>query len=178
MKRPFPLGLLFALSAVVALSAIAAAAVPPALAPLDFLLGRWSSPGTSTPGGATGEAEFSRDLQDQVIVRRSYAEYEVAAGAPARRHDDLMVIYAQGDSLRADYFDSEGHVIRYRVRAPEAGRAVFLSEAMAGQPQFRLSYVLEPSGALKGSFEMAPPNAPGAFKPYLQWEGTKAPAEK
>ena len=139
---------------------------------LSFLVGEWSSP--SAVQAPSGEAEFTFALQDHVMLRKSYAEYPSTAGKSAFRHDDLMVIYAvpAGD-IRADYYDSEGHTIRYRVQIPESHRAVFLSDSAQDQPRFRLSYNLEPTGVLKGTFEIAQANTPEAFKPYLQWEGRR-----
>jgi hypothetical protein len=140
------------------------------LEPLAFLIGEWPAEGGGQPGAGTGVATFTRDVQDKVIVRRNDAEYPAAAGKPATRHDDLMVIYAAPGGIRADYYDSEGHVIRYVVQSPAAGQAVFLSEAAAGAPRFRLAYTLTAPGVLKGEFAIAPPGAPEAFKPYLTWE--------
>jgi hypothetical protein len=109
-----------------------------------------------------------------VVLRTSFAEYPSAQGKPGSRHDDLMVIYAlPGAGVRADYYDSEGHVIRYEVNSPGPGRAVFLSEPIGNRPCFRLSYALRPGGILAGEFATAPPDAPEAFKPYLTWESRK-----
>jgi hypothetical protein len=156
----------------------ALAAPPAALEPLAFLLGEWRAAGAGAPGPGTGAAEFTRGLQDRVILRRSYAEYPAADGRPASRHDDLMVIYAdpQG-TVRADYHDNEGHVIRYVVQVPAPGRAVFLSDAGGGGMRFRLTYELGPTGVLKGEFATAPPGAPEAFKAYLTWESRRASAK-
>jgi hypothetical protein len=146
----------------------------PELEPLAFLLGEWLSPGTGQPGEPTGKTEFSRSLQDRVILRNNHADYPAAPGRPGSRHEDLMIIYAPpSDSIRADYFDSEGHAIRYIVQVPEPHYAIFLSEPQAGQPRFRLSYRLEPTGVLKGAFDIAPAGEPEAFKPYLAWESRK-----
>ena len=167
----------FAVAAVLPFLAGPAAlpAEPRELEPLAFLVGEWPSSGTGQPGTATGRAVFARGLQDRVIVRTSYAQYPAAGGASASRHDDLMIIYAApGGGLRADYYDNEGHVIRYAVRCPERGQVVFLSDAAPGEPRFRLSYTLAPSGALKGEFAIAPPGASDTFKPYLNWESRKA----
>jgi hypothetical protein len=150
---------------------------PAALEPLAFLLGEWPASGSGQPGATSGKAVFARGLQDRVIVRTSYAEYPGAPGQPASRHDDLMIIFpAPEGGVRADYYDSEGHVIRYAVQAPAPGRAVFLSEPVAGQPRYRLSYTLDPAGVLEGEFAIAPPGAPDGFKPYLTWRSGKAPA--
>jgi hypothetical protein len=34
---------------------------------------------------------------------------------PATRHDDLVAIHVDGGRVKADYFDSDGRVIRYVV---------------------------------------------------------------
>jgi len=160
----------------------APAAASSELEPLGFLLGKWVSPSTGQPGEPTGMAEFSRGLQDRVMLRNNYADYPATAGRPGVRHEDLMVIYAlPSGGLRADYYDSEGHAIRYAVQVPEPSHAIFLSEPATGEPRFRLSYRLQPTGVLEGAFEIAPAGEPEAFKPYLAWESRKtkdrAPSE-
>ncbi len=148
---------------------------PAGLQPLAFLVGEWPSSGAGQPGATSGSAVFARSLQDRVILRTCYAEYGAAAGQPASRHDDLMIIYATPEGgARADYYDNEGHVIRYVVQSPGPGRAVFLSELVAGQPRFRLTYTLQATGVLEGEFAIAPPGAPEDFKQYLHWESRKA----
>jgi hypothetical protein len=117
---------------------IAHAAGPAELEPLSFLLGEWPSTGTGKPGEGTGTAVFSRSLQDRVILRSSYAEYPASEGKPKSRHDDLMIIYAvPGAGVRADFYDNEGHAIRYAVQSPAPGEAVLVSDATSGQPRFR-----------------------------------------
>jgi hypothetical protein len=83
-----------------------------------------------------------------------------------------MVIYPQGPALRADYYDSEGHVIRYAVQA-DSGGAVFLSDAVAGLPRFRLTYALVADSTLTGRFEIASPDKPEEFQPYLAWSARR-----
>ena len=150
------------------------ASEPAELQPFSFLVGEWVTPDSSQPGVGSGTALFTRGLQDRVILRTSYAEYPAEGGRPASRHDDLMIIYATRGGTRADYYDNEGHVIRYIVQSPAAGEAVFLSEATAGELRFRLTYKLEATGLLKGEFAIAPPGAPEEFKPYLAWHSRKA----
>lgn len=158
--------------------ASAFAAEPAALQPFAFLVGEWASAGAGQPGIATGSAVFTRDLQDNVIVRRSHADYPAADGNPASRHEDLMVIHAAGDGpVRAEYYDNEGHVIRYVVSSHKAGEAVFLSAPQPGQPRYRLSYELGDDGVLKGDFAVSPTGAADAFKSYLSWELRKAVGE-
>jgi hypothetical protein len=163
---------------VTAAAAAADAAAPRELESLAFLIGSWGAAGGGQPGQAAGAAEFSRSLQDRVIIRTSFAEYPAAGGRPASRHDDLMVIYAgaQG-AIRADYWDSEGHLIRYAVHAAAPGKAVFVSDTVSGEPRYRLTYEIDPSGTLKGEFAIAPPATPEAFQPYLSWTSRKSPSK-
>lgn len=167
-----------ALATVVANAVLAGSVVlasePPELEPFAFLVGEWAASGSGQPGAGSGTFVFARDLQDQVILRRSYAEYPPADGRPASRHDDLMVLYGvPGAGARADYYDSEGHVIRYVLTSPASGQALFLSEASDDGPRFRLSYTLEANGTLKGEFAVAPPGAQETFETYLTWESRK-----
>ena len=106
------------------------------------------------------------------MVRTSFAEYPAGGGRPASRHDDDMIIYVSGTGVRADYCDSEGHVIHYSVRTPKPGYAVFLSHAAAGEPRFRLTYTLTAEDGLDGQFESADPGTT-AFKTYLTWHSRK-----
>src|SRR5262249_19882663 len=106
-------------------STTARAQGPSELKPLEFLLGDWGAVGT--PAGESGAFIFSLAVQDRVIVRTSYAKYPARDGQPATRHDDLMVIFAEGGALKADYFDSEQHVIHYIVSPRGPKEVVFLS---------------------------------------------------
>lgn len=141
------------------------------LSELNFLLGDWQA--VETAPGETGGSTFALQVQNRVIVRTNEASYPAAGGRPASRHDDLMVIYAEKGSIKADYFDNEGHVIRYAVRPQGTGRVVFTSDTVPREPRYRLTYTLAPDGALKGSFAIAPPDSPEAFKPYLDWTARK-----
>jgi hypothetical protein len=141
------------------------------LSAFDFLLGDWDAIGL--PAGESGAFNFSRAVQDRIIVRTNYAKYPARDGKPATRHDDLMVIFVEGDALKADYFDSEQHVIHYVIQPRGPNDVVFVSQAKTGEPRYRLSYALAANGQLKGSFEIAPAEAPDAFKPMLAWTARK-----
>jgi hypothetical protein len=75
-----------------------------------------------------------------------------------------------GSTLKADYFDSEGHVIHYDVTTPTATSVVFLSTPGRG-PQFRLSYELT-GKVMTGKFEMHMPGQ-GEWRTYLEWSGSR-----
>lgn len=137
--------------------------------PLDFLVGDWIGKGGGGPGQGSGNFSFHFDLDEHVLVRRNLANYPAANGRAAYHHEDLMVVYPDDETkkLVADYFDTEGHVIRYRVQDAPSG-AIFLSEAAANGPRFRLTYK-KTTGGLEGTFEIAPPGKPEEFKLYLKW---------
>jgi hypothetical protein len=149
----------------------AAGPLPKELAPLEFLLGAWDGGGSGTPGQGSGGTSFAAGLQDRVIVRTNFAVIVATDKTPASRHDDLMIIYVdERGAVRADYYDNEGHAIRYAVTVPGPGRAVFVSDVAAGSPRYRLAYETAPGGVVKGSFSVAPPGRPDAFTPYLTWD--------
>ena len=143
-----------------------------ALAPLAFLVGDWRAIGTAP--GERGAFTFKFDVQRHVLVRTNEAVYDATATREASRHDDLMVVYVDNGSVMADYFDSEGHVIRYAVQAAP-DHVTFVSDRDPKGPRYRLSYTLASDGVLSGSFEIATPDAPEAFKPYLAWKARKQP---
>jgi len=137
---------------------------------LDFLLGNWigAADAKDTPHGA-GQGAFSFDpgLDNKIITRRNHAEY-----TSGTRHDDLMIVYRDtpNDSPRAIYFDTEGHIIHYKLAFPSPNTAVFESEPAQPGPRYRLTYWLE-LGVLNGKFEVAPPDSD--YKTYLRWTSKK-----
>jgi hypothetical protein len=164
MRIRISIALVFALSA-------GTGAQTDALSHLRFLVGDWRA--VDTPAGETGAFTFKLAVQDHVIVRTNEASYAATADRPASRHDDLLVIFSENGSLKADYFDNEGHVIRYSVQTPAPNVAIFVSDASAREPRYRLTYRGAAHGALDGSFEIAPPGSPDAFKPYLSWKAER-----
>ena len=81
-------------------------------------------------------------------------------------NSSAMVIFAEDGRVRAEYFDSEGHVIRYEVQSRAPGTLVFLSEARPGTPRFRLAYTASGPEKIALTFEIAPPGATD-FRPYI-----------
>ena len=172
--------LLSLVASLVLLMNLAAAQQSPKTSSLDelqFLIGEWEGVGEGGPGAGKGVFSFAFDLQNKAIVRKNYAEYPPTASRPAVRHDDLIVIYIDraSNQIRANYFDSEGQQINYKVTPSSDHEAVtFLSEPSTSQPRYRLSYrKLLQDGTLSGRFEIAPPGQSEAFKTYLEWTARK-----
>ena len=162
-------GLAFALL-LVGMQAGGGAEVDP-FAALRFLLGEWRA--VDTPAGESGAFTFSLAVQDHVIIRTNEARYAATADRPASRHDDLLVIYSENASLKADYFDSEGHVIRYAVETRGQNQVTFVSAPGPREPRYRLTYRVDAGDTLAGSFEIAPPDSPEAFTAYLSWKARR-----
>jgi hypothetical protein len=140
------------------------------------LVGQWQGAGKGSRGEGAGGFSFAFDLQNKVLLRKSHTDYPAAEGRPAFSHDDLMVIYADEGThkFRADYFDNEGHVIRYTADFSPDGRTLtFVSDPAPSQPTFRLTYVKSPGDTLGIKFEIAPPNAPDKFKMYVEGSAHK-----
>src|SRR2546423_14108692 len=95
---------------------------------LGFMVGKWTGEGAGIPDASAGEFSFEWNLKQNILIRKSFAEYAAPKDRPASRHDDLMVIFVEGDRLKADYFDSEAHTIHYAVTvAPDGNSIEFLS---------------------------------------------------
>ncbi|HEY3295979.1 MAG TPA: hypothetical protein VGL38_11110 [bacterium] len=136
----------------------------------QFLIGEWTGGGGGSPGQGTGSFIFAPDLQGRVITRKNIAEYPATKDQPAYRHDDLMVIYQLPDhATRADYYDNEGHVIRYGVEfAADKNAVIFLSDSLAGQSRYRLTYTRTDSADVTIRFDVAVPGSGEGFKTYIQ----------
>jgi len=140
------------------------------------LVGEWQAAGKGSPGEGEGSFCFAFDLQNKVLVRKSHTDYPSAEVRPAFSHDDLMVVYADeaAHTFRADYFDNEGHVIRYTASFTPDGRTLtFVSDPAPSQPSFRLTYVKNPDDTLGIKFEIAPPSTPDKFKMYVEGSAHK-----
>jgi hypothetical protein len=90
-------------------------------------------------------------LDGKVLVRRN----------KAGPHEDLMVIHGN----RADYWDNEGHMIRYAWSA-DGKAATFLSDGDSAGPRYRLIYTSTSAATIFVKFEIAPPGKP--FQIYTQ----------
>ena len=149
-----------------------AVAAPPArklgpeLEPLGFLVGGWTAGQGEVEGGgtSTGRSSFSIEAGGGALLRRDHTRLKGPDGKRAGGMDQVMLIYPEGGTLRADYSDG-AHVIHYVAAEVTPGRAVtFRSAPQPGAPSFRLTYALTPPDELSVRFEMAAPGET-TFKP-------------
>jgi uncharacterized protein YaiE (UPF0345 family) len=142
---------------------------------LEFLEGTWEARVQAGSAGAqaNGTYTFNKELKRHVLARHSDS-----AGCKGPKdfdceHTDLLYVYqeADGQPLKAIYFDSEGHVIHYAVSTPESTAVVFISEASPSGPQFRLAYQLR-GAVMSGKFQMRMPGQ-DEWKSYLEWHGSR-----
>jgi hypothetical protein len=137
---------------------VSVAEPPKACGGFPALIGDWAGTGSGTPGQGQGGFTFHLDLQSRIIVRRSYAEYPATKDQPAYRHDDLMVLYNDADGVRrADYWDNEGHVIRYTLHSSDDECMItFESPKSANEPAYKLVYTFKSPDELEIAFQVAP----------------------
>ena len=134
-----------------------------------FLLGEWiGEGGGNVPGQGTGGSKFYLDLQDRILVRTNFSEFPATKDRPAFSHNDLMIIFQESGTVRAVYFDNEGHVIYYTAEFSEDYNTLtFTSDIKPSEPRFRLIYLKE-GAKLKLKFEIAPPGKPEGFSTYIE----------
>lgn len=142
---------------------------------LSFLQGTWEAKVTGGQSvSAMGAYTFRSELGDHILARHS--TNDAGCKGPASfdcDHGDLLYIYqdAPGQSLKAIYFDNEGHVIHYNVSTPDSMAAIFVSDGAQPGPQFRLMYELK-GAVMLGKFQMRMPGQT-EWKSYLEWSGSK-----
>jgi hypothetical protein len=142
---------------------------------LAFLEGTWDAHLQAGSAGAQGNGTytFKPELKHHVLVRSGDP---AACKGPASfncEHGDVLYVYQESENqpLNAIYFDNEGHVIHYVVSTPDSTTAMFVSEASASGPQFRLVYELR-DAVMSGKFQMRMPGQL-EWKSYLEWSGAK-----
>jgi hypothetical protein len=144
---------------------------PDVWGPYRFLVGTWTAEGHGEPGQGKGTFSFGMEVQGKILVRRNHLDFPATPQRPAFTHEDLLVIYREGDGTpnRAIYFDSEGFVIHYTAAFSEEGKVLaFLSESSPQAARQRLTYVQNEDGTLKVKFELAPPGKPDAFVTHVE----------
>lgn len=141
---------------------------------LAFLEGTWDANVQNNAAvKLSGRYSFGRELNGHIFAR--HATNDPNCQAPASfdcSHGDLLYVFqdAPGSALKADYFDSEGHVIHYDVSTPTPTSVVFLSAPGPG-PKFRLAYELSNS-MMSGRFQMQMPGQTD-WRTYLEWSGSR-----
>jgi hypothetical protein len=79
-----------------------------------------------------------------------------------------MIVFLENGKLKANYFDSEGHVIYYTVTvAADESSFQFLSDPGQPGPRYRLTYVRTGTDSMKLNFEIANPDKPNTLKSYI-----------
>jgi hypothetical protein len=172
--------LLLAFALVAAGSGTAQAQAPTLKPPLDglaFLSGEWLGEKgviADTGGTSRGRSSFTPQAGGGVLLRRDHADLFDAAGKPTGGFDLIMMIYAEGGTVHADYDDGD-HVIHYASAVITPGRSVeFDTAPSAPGPAFRLTYRLSDPNTLAVQFEIRPPGAP-AFQPIATGSQVRAP---
>jgi hypothetical protein len=105
-----------------------------------------------------GVSTISVEADGRVLLRRESTAVFDKAGKRIQASGQVMVIYAEGPAVKADYMDGEGHVIHYGRADVVAGRSVeFTTVEVSGAPTFRLRYGALGDGRLKVVFTIRPP---------------------
>jgi hypothetical protein len=133
------------------------AAQTSAFAPVAFLVGDWAGTGNAEGANGSGVDSFRYELGCHVLVRHAHSSY---AGGSA--YEGLMVMYPDAmaaGGMRADSYDSGGHVIHYAlVAGTQPNVAQFLSDGPTAAPTFRLTYTRHATD-LEVTFELAQPGS-------------------
>jgi hypothetical protein len=136
---------------------------------LEVLSGDWIGEGAGNPGQGGGGFSFGYDLDKKIMVRKSHSEYPAVGNKPKIIHDDLMIIYSGvTDSVKAVYFDNEGHSINYSIAFLEDKTIQFVSKVDTNMPRFRLTYTFSDTANMSVNFEIASPGNPENFKSYVK----------
>lgn len=141
---------------------------------IAFLEGTWDANVQNNAAiKLAGRYTFDRELSGHVLAR--HATNDPGCKAPTSfdcSHSDLLYVFQEmpGSALKADYFDSEGHVIHYDVTTPTPTSVVFISSPGPG-PQFKLSYELS-GRVMTGRFQMHMPGQ-DVWHTYLEWSGSR-----
>jgi hypothetical protein len=154
--RPVPL--VYALILMVAaLPAHAEPSTP--MAGLSFLVGSWSSDDglvADTGGTSKGTSVITSEVGGAALLRRDHTDLFGKDGKQTGGFDQLMMIYADGQDIHADYTDGQ-HVIHYTSAVIIPGKSASFSSAPGAGPVFRLSYEVVSPDAMQIKFGMFPP---------------------
>jgi hypothetical protein len=140
--------------------ALADAALKPPLQSIAFLVGNWDQGEgkvAETGGTSKGGSVISVESDGAALLRRDHTELFDKSGRPAGGFHQTMLIYPDGNTLKADYVDGEGHAIHYVSAEVVAGKSVTFTGAPGQGPVFKLTYELKAPDTLAVSFGMTPP---------------------
>ena len=77
---------------------------------LNYLVGDWTDetrtgePGTANAGGESWRV----DMGGRILIRMGWCEFPASATRAAFRHEDLLIIYPEGDdAMRGIFWDNE-----------------------------------------------------------------------
>ncbi len=158
---------LAALMLLLATPALAQLALKPALQPLAFLVGNWDQGEgkvAETGGTSKGGSTISIESDGAALLRRDHTELFDKTGKEAGGFHQTMLIYPDGNTLKADYVDGEGHAIHYVSADVVAGKSVAFTSAPGQGPVFKLTYEMKAPDMLAVRFGMTPPGA-SEFRP-------------
>ena len=131
-----------------------------------WLTGRWAGEGSGKPGQSSGSFSLLPDLGGKILLRKGHAIAPPRDGSAGIVHDDLLIISpGDGGAFRGDYYDNEGHVIRYGISIADSS-IVMLSARTGKGPVFRLTYFRLAGGLVDVRFEMSPDGT--AFTVYTE----------
>jgi hypothetical protein len=138
----------------------------------QWLTGTWKGEGSGQPGQGEGFFTFSYDLDQNIMVRKSHSEYDSPGKISKSVHEDLMIVYPStvNKSLKAIYFDNEGHVIDYQVSYSDSS-IVFTSPKTGNMPIFRLTYTPLETNTVDTKFEMSQDGV--NFTTYIEGKSRK-----
>jgi hypothetical protein len=147
-----------------------APALSPQLAPIQFLVGDWIGQGKSEGNSSDkGTSSIHPVVGGGALLRRDHNDVRDSHGKLVESFDQLMTIYPEDGTLKADYLDGT-HVIHYVRADVKNGQSVrFVTASSAQAPSFRLTYTKASPHTLAIKFEM---EAPGQSDFHTVAEGT------
>jgi hypothetical protein len=134
------------------------------------LVGTWEGKNSGEPGQGEGYFTISYELGGNILVRKGHTVFPGHENQPARIHDDVLIVYKENSTTpdKADYFDSEGHVLHYDISYTGNGIIILTTVPITGNPIFRLSFIKMDNVTTSIKFETALPDHPDDFKVYVE----------